>query len=189
MARLDPAEGFALEDRDDLVGDPANEIWKSVHPAYEVSNLGRVRRTLAGPGTWAGRVLKPRVSGKGYRSVSLSHNGVVVAKLVHRLVAEAFIGECPLGMEINHEDGDKSNNALSNLEYVTSQENTKHAYAVGLCRRAKLGKSDVVEIKKLVASGETVASVARSYGVTRGAVSKIKHGRTWGHVEVCDGAA
>ena len=70
----------------------------------------------------------------GYRRTQISMaDGSKTNQLVHRLVLLAFIGEHPEGKNIvNHKDGDKTNNSLENLEWVTSQENTQHAVDTGL---------------------------------------------------------
>lgn len=67
MARLSPEEGLGtLEDR---AGKAEQETWKRFHPAYEVSDLGRVRRTLEGPGARAGRILTPNKNRGGYSKI------------------------------------------------------------------------------------------------------------------------
>src|ERR1039457_412514 len=103
------------------------EKWQTLHKVYEVSTLGRVRRKIGGPGAKAGTFFNIKPSGSGYIHTSLKIAGKSKAKLVHRLVAEAFIGPS-LGREVNHIDGDKTNNKLTNLEYVIRSQNMQHAY-------------------------------------------------------------
>lgn len=79
-----------------------------------------------------GRVLKPSLCGDGYECVTLSHNQKHKKFLVHRLVAAAFIPNPHSKPEVNHKDGDKTNNHVDNLEWVTRSENEVHAYRVGL---------------------------------------------------------
>ena len=62
---------------------------------------------------------------KGYSVVVLNHNENV---LVHRLVANTFLGNAPCGHEVNHKDGNKQNNSVENLEWVTKSENQRHRY-------------------------------------------------------------
>ena len=103
------------------------ETWKDISGfkgLYEVSSLGRVRRE--------GRVLKPQNVSGGYLKVELWQIGECCSALVHRLVAESFLGPRPTGHEVDHIDGNKRNNAFSNLEYVTRSENMQRAYALGL---------------------------------------------------------
>lgn len=107
---------------------PQEEIWKPVlgyEGIYEVSNLGRVKRI----GT--GRILRKCTSGK-YPFVILTYNSLSANFRLHRLVAEAFLGARPTGMQINHIDGNKQNPCLENLEYVTPSQNVCHSISTGL---------------------------------------------------------
>lgn len=119
------------------------EQWRAVvgyESTYEVSDLGNVRRSGPaarngrgrGGGARIGLQLKQHLVNGGYQVVQLWQGGRPKTRLVHRLVAEAFIGPVLEGSEVNHKDGDKSNNCRSNLEYVTHSENNKHAYQTGL---------------------------------------------------------
>ena len=80
---------------------------------------------------WAskiGKFLKPYSNGLGYQAVKLrGEKSKRHQKYVHRLVAEAYLGNVE-GMDINHKDGNKSNNHVSNLEIVTHQDNLLHAF-------------------------------------------------------------
>ncbi len=100
------------------------KILKSI-PLYEVSNIGNVRRI------GSSNSLKPSNQKNGYLALCLYQNNIQHKRYVHRLVAEVFLGDCT-NMVINHKDGNKVNNELSNLEIVTSAQNNKHAYATGL---------------------------------------------------------
>ena len=75
-----------------------------------------------------GKVMRPHKRTTGYFQIPLRVNGQYKTRLVHRLVAEAFLG--PSDLSINHKDGVKDNNHIDNLEYVTRSENTLHAYNV-----------------------------------------------------------
>lgn len=112
------------------------EIWKDIEgfPGYQVSNLGRVRSWL---NTRKIRqrmphILKPGIAGKGYLVVNLTNNNIHVTKGIHRLVAEAFIPNPENKPEVNHDNGDKSDNSVSNLVWATRSENAKHAIDNGL---------------------------------------------------------
>lgn len=101
--------------------------WRPVigyEGVYEVSSAGQVR-SIFRPGKTRGTVLKPRVRKQrsGHLLLNLRINGVMKTKLVHRIVAEAFLGPCPDGMQVRHLDGDPTNNAITNLAYGTSSEN------------------------------------------------------------------
>lgn len=110
-----------------------NEEWRTFSDGiYEVSNLGNVRRAVDGINTHAGRAKKVSLSGNGYLIFGHCVNGKRKNILVHRAVAEAFLGPCPSGMQVNHKDGNKTNNRVDNLEYVTVSGNAKHAIKMGL---------------------------------------------------------
>lgn len=107
---------------------------------YEVSRCGRVKRVgkahRTGKGRGGGarlhREIKPQKHRGGYLAVQLWREGKMHRPLLHRVVAAAFIGPCPDGMEVNHIDGSKTSNAASNLEYVNRSQNMLHAYRTGL---------------------------------------------------------
>lgn len=113
------------------------ENWKDIkgfENKYQVSNFGRVKslsRTIIGG--WKTRTLSERIlkvsNRNGYLSVFL---GREYRNNIHRLVAETFILNPENKTQINHKDGNKHNNHVNNLEWVTQSENTKHAYANGL---------------------------------------------------------
>lgn len=116
------------------------EIWRPVigfEELYSVSNIGRVRRDKRAKRTYPGRLLTQHPNNSGYMQVHLSRDGDNVRR-VHRLVAEAFIGPCPVGREVNHRDGQKENNAASNLEYVTRGENINHTIRMYGPRRKRV---------------------------------------------------
>lgn len=120
------------------------EEWRPVvgFQGYEVSNLGRIRSYRA---RWRSRRVVhmmatvnagPTTRGrKQYLQLRLRRNGRSISKYVHSLVAEAFVGPCPDGREVNHKDGNKKNCSVDNLEYVTPGQNVAHAWAMGLRRR------------------------------------------------------
>lgn len=107
------------------------ELWKTIpeFPDYAVSNAGRVKRLTPACGTQAGRIMKLCWRSR-YLSASFHKH---TCRKVHRLVAQAFIPN-PLNLpEVNHKNpGEKFNNTVDNLEWVTSQGNTDHALAHGL---------------------------------------------------------
>lgn len=115
-----------------------NIEWKSIKDyegLYEVSNDGRVRRLRFTNGSHdfeKVRECKQTLNTWGYMTVNLSKNGKSNTKRVHRLVANAFLGESNL--QIDHIDGNKQNNRLDNLEYVTSKENTNRAWKKGIAK-------------------------------------------------------
>ena len=110
-----------------------NEEWKVIHGyggKYEVSNYGNVR-SLKGET----KLLQQRILNSGYLYVSLTHKGKSKNKTIHRLVADAFLDKKEGKSFVNHIDGNKKNNNIKNLEWVTRSENMKHAYNNGLFKR------------------------------------------------------
>lgn len=105
----------------------AQEEWRPVpgFPGYSVSSLGRVLSTRRWRGSDGPRVLTARPNPSGYPCVSVCDvaTGQAYRRQVHHLVAEAFLGSRPAGMQIRHLDGVPTNNALSNLRYGTASEN------------------------------------------------------------------
>jgi len=101
------------------------EVWKDVkgyEGLYQVSNLGRVRSSGL-------QIMKTRVSGCYYR-IKLCNHGACEHVFVHRLVADAFIPNPKKKTQVNHIDGNKLNNIVSNLEWVTPSENAIHSHRV-----------------------------------------------------------
>ena len=118
------------------------EIWRDISGCeglYKISNYGRVMSLNFGARNHVlsgkQRILKQPRSSSGYLHVQLYKDGKSSTKLVHILVASAFIPNADNKREINHIDGNKSNNSINNLEWVTRRENLEHAYNTGLKRR------------------------------------------------------
>ena len=113
------------------------EVWKPVvgwENAYEVSNLGRLRsidRIVFGKHL-KGKILQECTDQQGYSTVILSYCGHRHSTRRHRLVAEAFIPNPERKRDVNHLNGNKSDNRVENLEWTTHRENTDHAWETGL---------------------------------------------------------
>lgn len=119
------------------------EVWKPVcgyEELYAVSTEGRVKRVV-GFQCKKDRLLKDHDNGSGYRFVHLSKDSKVKQYYVHRLVALAFIDNEQSKEEVNHIDGDRSNNRLCNLEWVTRSENHYHRYNYLKQKGVNLGKT------------------------------------------------
>lgn len=172
-----------------IVGDCMEEIWKDIkgyEGIYQVSNLGRVfsvRRKL---------IMKPQKSGKGglgYYQVPLTVGGKKYLAFLHKLIAEAFIPNPDNKPHVNHIDGNKKNNELSNLEWCTLKENSKHAYDTGLNRCLKKGEehyksklnADIVrEIRRLYATGMySQKKLSEMYKIHQTNVGFIVRMETW----------
>jgi hypothetical protein len=101
-------------------------LWKSLvdFPTYEVSSLGTIRRN--------GKLLSPQKDKGGYLRVRLYVNKKKYTVKVHREVAKSFLPNENNLPQVNHIDGDKSNNTLQNLEWIDNSGNQKHAIFLGL---------------------------------------------------------
>ncbi|MDY2883057.1 MAG: NUMOD4 domain-containing protein [Romboutsia timonensis] len=117
------------------------EVWKDIkgfEEIYQVSNFGRVKSLLRKRRNRNGyfyikeKILKQSINTYGYLQVCLYNNCERSVKRVHRLVAETFIPNPSNKPEVNHIDGNKTNNKIDNLEWVTSKENITHAFKIGL---------------------------------------------------------
>ncbi|MGF2656465.1 NUMOD4 motif-containing HNH endonuclease [Serratia marcescens] len=164
-----------------------SEIWKPVkgyEERYEVSDQGRVRNTHH-------RVLTPSKHRDGYLHVKLCNNGKLRNLFVHRLVATAFIPTAKNKPEVDHIDGVKRNNSVSNLEWVDRRENMKRAVLNGRLTfpdnsgekngMAKITEAIAREIKVLGGS-VSQTEIGRRYGISRRAVGMIISGARWPHV-------
>ena len=113
------------------------------YPSYEINRQGivkskeRVLRKVDGTTQQIkGKILSPGIGSHGYLTVSLHENGNGTSHCVHRLVATTFLGFQD-GKEVNHIDGDKHNNNVKNLEWITRQQNIQHAFKHGLAKTGK----------------------------------------------------
>lgn len=107
---------------------------------------------------------------------------------VHTLVYEAYHSKLvPQGMQINHIDGNKQNNHIDNLELVTPQENTRHAYGTGLAKgmpgesnsRSKISNKDLEKIVKMLLDGKCNSCIANEFGLHDRYVSLIRGRKRW----------
>lgn len=142
------------------------EIWKTIEEAtnYEVSNYGNVRNSKTG------YILKGRISKSGYFQVSIAEkeSGHFKNQYIHRLVAIYFINNPEGKREVNHKDGNKLNNKVENLEWVTSSENQKHRQKVLGKRKTsqrRVGRFDKDHI--LLQEYDSILEAAESFGKSR----------------------
>jgi hypothetical protein len=142
-----------------------------------------------------GCYLRPWLIGRGYKMVILYKEKKPSKYLVHRLIAQCF--NVPgTGSEVNHIDGDRTNNNVTNLEWVTSKENKQHAIRLGLydnlgknpalgeCSgKSKLTNDQVKQIRKRYSTTDvTKAALAREFVVTEANIRNIVNNVTWRHL-------
>lgn len=153
-------------------GDPLTECKWKYHPYFndiKVSNNGRILSRKSGK--W--RELKPYSNNRGYLRVSIGHDK---HESIHRLVAETFIPNPENKEQVNHKDGNKLNNIVSNLEWCTMSENIIHGYQTGLIRPRSKGKSiRIIETGEIYESETMCAKAIR--GIPSG-VSNCINGHT-----------
>ena len=170
------------------------ERWRPVpgwEGCYEVSDQGRVRglsRTDARGRCWPGRIMAgSRDRSDWYVKVTLTFGRRRESRYVHRLVGEAFLGPCPHGGEVNHRDGDKTNNSVTNLEYVSHLDNGRHAGETGLLRHgndhhARRLTPFKVQMILLLNGRVGIRTLGRWFGVDPSTIKAVRKGRTWTHV-------
>ena len=161
-----------------------------LNPNIMVDELGRVK-------VYPDNGAKRRVKGfnkislgpNGYGVVGYSENGKRKTIGVHRLVAITFIPNPENKPEVNHKDGVKLNNVVSNLEWVTASENSKHAVRIGT-KNARCDKhpcsilkdQEVIEIVGMWVDGWDYSDIAKRYAVSRSVIHSICSGRSWSHL-------
>lgn len=179
--------------------DTMKEEWKDIkgyEGFYQISNFGRVKSL----GGWCGtakrkeKIRSTSLTHDGYVKVRLIHQGKDKTMRVHRLVAETFIPNPKNKNTVNHIDGNKQNNTVSNLEWVDRTEQMLHAYNLGLKTsrtgsnnsNAKLTDEQIREIRKayIPYSKEfgTVA-LAKKYGVTNRVIGLIVKNKAYKNVK------
>ena len=175
------------------------EIWKSV-PGYEkfylISNLGRIKRLMrirrSGLPLYE-KILNPGLS-RGYPRIRLTdENGKKRRFLVHRLVGMAFIPNIENKPEINHLDGIRNNNHVSNLKWATRTDQMQHAIRTGLMEptfkngeknlMSKLSQRDVFEIiKRWDTNNFSKKDLAKIFSVSPVTIESIIYGQRWNKI-------
>lgn len=147
------------------------EAWKDVigyEGRYKVSNTGKVFKTIDSQLSNIGEV-RLHINARGYVTASLYKDGKAKNFVVHRLVAQAFIENKDNKDVVNHKDGNKTNNIVTNLEWCTKSENQIHAYETGLIKRKKYGDGPNAKIVINTQTGEkflSVVGLAESLGIS-----------------------
>lgn len=165
------------------------EVWKDVsgyEGVYQCSNLGRVK-LLDGiklkTRKRKSKILKPTTNHKGYLTNTLfkyDENGRTNKMMkVHRIVAITFLDNPDNLEQINHIDGDKQNNRIDNLEWVTPKQNIRHAIKTGLMvKRKVLSEKEITEIKSLcnsrIGRKPSYEKIAKLYNVADCTIRKVR---------------
>lgn len=165
-----------------------NDGWLSVpnFPWYEISKGGQIRSKH--PRRKTPLLLKPTLS-HGYQTVKLYRQGERQTHTIAQLVMKTFVGSPPIGKEVNHRNGNKTDNRLENLEYVTRSENQLHANRTGLRtpqRGSKHGMSKLTEeiVREIRALPKEVthSEIANIYHVDRTTIREVRQHISWRHV-------
>ena len=153
------------------------EIWKDIkgfEGLYRVSNLGRVKSFYG----LKEKILKPGIVNNGYYQVELCKNSIRKFYMVHRLVWEAFNGQIPEGLQVNHINEIKTDNRLSNLNLMTPKENIN--WGTGIERGHKKQSKVVLQFTLdniLVKEYPSTKQVERELGFAQGNISKCCKGK------------
>jgi hypothetical protein len=147
---------------------------------YKINDIGDVYSVRTK------KILKPKKC-SGYLMVCLSVNNKKDQQLVHRLVAQTFIDNPDNKKTVNHIDGNKMNNSLSNLEWSTQSENSKHAFRNGLNKSSdktgyknpnvKLTKEIIENVQSLISKGVKMKVIASLNNISQVTVQRIKYGK------------
>ena len=165
------------------------EEWKEIEgfEGYHISNLGRVKSFKRYA---EGKIMSLNMTKQGYYHVILYSNKILKGMKVHRLVASAFIPNPENKPQVNHIDGDKSNNCVNNLEWSTASENQFHAIELGLstsCKGMKHGRSKLTEelVIEILERGKwsSYETIAKYYGVDRKTIEDILKRKRWKYIE------
>lgn len=172
------------------------EQWrpiKNYEGIYEISNLGNVKslaRTIIKKDgkkqTFKERILNKRHNGYGYYQVGLNSKGKRVYFYIHRLVGEAFIDNPNDLPQINHINGNKEDNFVNNLEWISAKDNTIHSWKTGLSKgrenhgMSKLTNNEVLEIrKKYLSKNYSQRKLAKEYSVSQKTIYNIINKKQW----------
>lgn len=163
--------------------------WRKLEwlPSYEISDDGRVRRTVTKRGCTAGDIIRGSLHRQGYWTYFLRENGSGKWHFAHRLVCEAFHGSPPDDRPwVAHFDGDKLNNHVSNLRWASRKENERDKRRHGTLPMGERHHNATLDWERVRAirssfggrRGE-IKEMAAKYGVSRTAVSLVLRSRTW----------
>lgn len=173
------------------------EIWRAVveyEGYYEVSSFGRVKSLprMTARGMMGGQLMTPVKNKNGYLTVKLCKEGKIKAFYIHRLVAEAFIPNPDNLPQVNHKDEVKTNNHVSNLEWITIEGNLNYR-----TRNERIAKANSKPVAQKTLDGElvkiwpSVMEVERQTGWSQRNISKCCNGKrksaygyVWSYINV-----
>jgi hypothetical protein len=169
----------------------STEKWKAISGSdglYTVSNQGHIRSHFTG----RERMLFPCKDTKGYLQFAMSLPGRKRVRMkVHQAVALTFLGPRPHGAQINHISGDKNDNSVQNLEYVSCRQNIRHAWKNGLRKaeqtrgeRHGMSKLTTVKVREIRADNRKISifELAKRFGVSPQCIHDVINCKTWKHV-------
>lgn len=156
---------------------------KEFLPKLFITKDGRVISTLRN-----NRTLKTQLSKKGYPRVRITSDRIKYTFNIHRLVAENFISNTENKSTINHKDGNKLNNHISNLEWMTNTENMRHAFDTGI-RKGLQGEDNTsaklteIQAKDIIFLLENTDArhwqISKMFNVSRSCITDINNNKTW----------
>ena len=160
------------------------ELWKNIpnFKGYQASNLGRIKGKM-------NRVMTPHPDGNGYLRTGFRKNGKSFTIKVHQMIALTWVkGKTKERCEINHHNAKKHDNRVTNLKWVTRQENLEHARKHKLWvahygsenGNSKLKECDIYIIRDMVTQGFSSAAISKMYCVCHTTIKKIRHKTIWG---------
>jgi len=165
--------------------------YEKTHVIFESGDVWSVARSVVRKnGTvqrFKDKKLTARRMGNGYYLVRINIDGKSIHRSIHSLLAESFIlkAKIPKGMCVNHKDGNKGNNVLSNLEIVSYRDNLLHAYKTGLNSnigqthpKSRITTKQIEVIRGLYRSGVSQYLIASQFNVCRATIQGILNGRS-----------
>lgn len=135
--------------------------------------------------------LNTRIDRYGYEIITLWYKGKHYTRKIHRLIAIAYIPNPLNHPTVNHLDGIKTNNHVSNLQWLSIKDNHLHAFETGLHsigenrkagRPAKLTNNDIPVIRQMIAEGYTNTQIGKRFGVSCGCIYSIRVKKSWTHI-------
>lgn len=168
-------------------------VWKPVldfEDRYEVSSLGEIR-SLRGSRAIrkTPRILNPKLKNSGYLTVDLRENYSTKKESVHIIVLEAFISRRPKGLHGCHQNGNRLDNRIENLKWMTPKENhaQKKIHGTGNEGKkhylARFKDCDIPIIRKMYKDGMTTAQISLKYKCGRHTIFAIVNNKTWRHIK------